>query len=305
MNPSARQNSSLAIAALMLLTCVFLLAGCNVIDEGAADERRSSVSSSDQSYLAAFGDWINVEPYGEVWTPRVVASWEPFSYGQWVYSDQGWLWESYEPYGWLVYHHGNWEFRDDTGWFWIPSNEWSPATVQWTNFDNYVGWAPAPPAGQILPAPYSPEGTRYWNVVRTEDFSHKDIGKYKIVKNATNLSIGAPMTDRRQPEVTTIEKATKTKITSVKLVRQQTPVGSRVYTKVILPESETKKIKPETATVEREVLVKKPVRPVADTPKKNPGKIEPAKRDADQSGKQNPDADGKKSDSTLVPKKVR
>jgi hypothetical protein len=96
--------------------------------------------------LASYGNWIERPSYGWVWTPRAVAaSWRPYQHGHWVWSDEGWVWVSDEPYGWATYHYGRWYDDPEIGWAWVPGDEWGPAWVSWQEGADYVGWAPLPP----------------------------------------------------------------------------------------------------------------------------------------------------------------
>ena len=96
--------------------------------------------------LSPFGDWIYTYEYGWSWLPRDVrVGWRPYSYGQWVLSDYGWFWVSYEPFGWATYHYGRWAWHPRLGWIWVPGRIWGPAWVSWQYGGGYVGWAPLPP----------------------------------------------------------------------------------------------------------------------------------------------------------------
>jgi hypothetical protein len=102
--------------------------------------------------LASYGHWIQRPRYGWVWTPRVaVASWRPYQYGHWVWTDLGWTWVSDEPFGWATYHYGRWYDDPDYGWEWIPGDQWAPAWVDWQAGNDYVGWAPLPPSYAYSP----------------------------------------------------------------------------------------------------------------------------------------------------------
>ena len=83
--------------------------------------------------LNAYGRWVNVEPYGEVWTPNGVGTdWVPYRDGQWTWNAQyGWTWVSSEAWGWAPYHYGRWFYQDGYGWCWDPpavasDPDWSP-----------------------------------------------------------------------------------------------------------------------------------------------------------------------------------
>ncbi len=97
--------------------------------------------------LASYGEWVEIAPYGWVWSPSDVGvGWKPYSEGWWVYTDYGWTFQSDEPWGWAVYHYGRWTYDENYGWVWVPGTEWGPAWVAWRYGDGYIGWAPLPPA---------------------------------------------------------------------------------------------------------------------------------------------------------------
>lgn len=90
------------------------------------------------------GDWVLIEPYGQVFRPRVIFdAWQPYQNGFWAPSDvYGWVWISTEPFGWATYHYGRWGYDRFQGWVWIPDVYWVPSYVTWESSSNYVGWAP-------------------------------------------------------------------------------------------------------------------------------------------------------------------
>lgn len=162
----------LVLSASLFLACI-----------GYAQELSIQVnanSSDDVGYLGQYGNWIDVQPYGSVWQPSVSSSWRPFTYGHWVWTDAGWAWVSYEPYGWMVYHYGNWDYQPSIGWFWIEGRDWSPARVQWRNYDGYSSWAPMPPPGREWQDPWQPEGPNFWVVVSGRNLDRDNIGHYRI-----------------------------------------------------------------------------------------------------------------------------
>ena len=96
--------------------------------------------------LASCGKWVDVGFYGRCWRPTgVIAGWQPYCDGYWVWTDYGWYWVSDEPWAWACYHYGYWVYDSTCGWIWVPGVEWAPARVCWRYGGGYVGWAPIPP----------------------------------------------------------------------------------------------------------------------------------------------------------------
>lgn len=111
-----------------------------------------------QSQLAPYGSWVDIAGYGPCWVPSVqsqVPDWRPyFNGGHWMYTDDGWAWQSDYPWGEYVFHYGRWMRDARFGWAWVPGYHWGPAWVSWRNADadGYVGWAPLPPGAHYDPA---------------------------------------------------------------------------------------------------------------------------------------------------------
>jgi hypothetical protein len=102
--------------------------------------------SSFHDALASYGDWLQVEPWGRVWTPwDVEPGWRPYTHGHWAATALGWTWVSDEAWGWAPFHYGRWTYHAQYGWIWIPDTVWAPAWVAWRAGNNWVGWAPLPP----------------------------------------------------------------------------------------------------------------------------------------------------------------
>jgi hypothetical protein len=99
-----------------------------------------------QEVLAPYGEWIETDRYGEVWTPRSVDhDWRPYRNGHWVYTECEWTWVEDEEWGWGPFHYGRWVFDPPYGWIWVPGAVWGPAWVAWRSGEGYVGWAALPP----------------------------------------------------------------------------------------------------------------------------------------------------------------
>jgi hypothetical protein len=101
-----------------------------------------------QAQLAPYGTWMNVPGYGLCWRPSVAAT-DPYrrpecDQGHWIYTADGWSWQSDYPWGDIAFHYGRW-YRDALGWVWVPGYDWAPAWVCWRQTEGYCGWAPLPP----------------------------------------------------------------------------------------------------------------------------------------------------------------
>jgi uncharacterized protein YraI len=128
--------------------------------------------------LAPYGSWVWIQ--GQyVWVPsRVDRSWRPYTRGRWVYTDRGWTWVSNEPFGWATYHYGRWGFSNRVGWFWVPGSRWAPAWVSWRESDDYLAWAPMPPAydgGINVNVSIGTVPDYYWQVVPSRSFLSDDL----------------------------------------------------------------------------------------------------------------------------------
>ena len=128
--------------------------------------------------LSRNGNWEVAAEYGNVWIPTiVVAGWEPYRDGRWVWTRQwGWSWVDNAPWGFAPFHYGRWiQYR--SRWAWAPGRfelrpAYSPALVTWvggpqvsvgitiggTRRPPQTGWAPLAPSQNYVPAyPHSPQ----------------------------------------------------------------------------------------------------------------------------------------------------
>jgi hypothetical protein len=177
--------------------------------------------------LNQYGDWVNVNQYGRVWQPSVVNNWQPFTNGHWAFDGNDWVWVSYEPFGWIVYHYGSWEFSPTYGWLWIPArDQWSPARVQWVDYGDNVCWAPLRYNNQNWSEPWENNNIHPWMVVKMQDFNRENISTYRennisrVIANNNQVQI-----ERRQPDVKVVQRYVREPIPIVKIVRE--PVSNQ------------------------------------------------------------------------------
>jgi hypothetical protein len=275
----------LGLAGLGLFLCL----GCAPFAYQQYAEEPSNMD--DVEYLSAYGEWGDVSPFGMVWRPHVIAGWEPFYYGHWVWTMDGWAWVSYEPYGWLVYHYGYWDYEPDLGWFWVPGDTWSPARVEWYTFGDYAGWAPLPPPNVYWPDPWEPFDTNVWIVVDINRFTSENIGSHRIQEPLRRDIIERHTPDPRAPDIGRVQIVTKRAVPVVKIrkepinihreaastPREQERVQKRTepqFEKIVLPDGQERKVKKYAPEVEREVLAPKKEAPAEQQqPEKKPGTV--------------------------------
>ena len=186
----------------LLVVALGSLWGCGPAQESTSTERREGNPFPE---LDAYGEWIDYPGLGQVWQPRVSYDWQPFTEGRWVWTDQGWLWYSDEPFGWAVYHYGYWVNEGASGWLWVPGYDWSPARVRWVVRDDAIGWAPLPPPGRSLPVAVDARG---WIVVHPRQFTQRNVGQYRGRLRQPPADPGGRDNTKRPPDVKMIEHFT-------------------------------------------------------------------------------------------------
>ncbi len=121
--------------------------------------------------LEKYGKWVETKEYGRVWVPSANQKdgWAPYKEGEWKKETKDKekecrYWHSYEPYGYIVYHYGYWQWTPIWGWYWIPGYVWAPAWVYWYHWGSWVYWTPI----WVDSWYYSryAHNPRFWNVVR-------------------------------------------------------------------------------------------------------------------------------------------
>lgn len=144
--------------------------------------------------LSPYGRWIEIAPDIIVWKPnKRFRHFKPYVRGNWIYTNYGWYWNSYEPFGHIVYHYGRWAYDDYYSWVWIPDYEWAPAWVEWCYNDDYIGWAPMGPVVNIyirLGITHNHDRYRYrsYNFVRYRNFGSSSLDR-EVVSEFDNRKI--------------------------------------------------------------------------------------------------------------------
>jgi len=139
------------------------------------------------SSLSPYGEWIDLQDGVKAWHPyNVSPEWKPYSIGRWNWTNNGWYWDSDEPFGWATYHYGRWIDDENYGWIWVPDYTWGPSWVEWRYDNDYVGWAPLPPYASFslnLGIRFSMgwhSHYRYWNFVSYGHFCDRSLNHFFI-----------------------------------------------------------------------------------------------------------------------------
>ncbi len=173
-----------------ILLVVVLFFSLSLITEGKVNYRVGVTFGYFYSSLGSYGDWYEISNGVYVWKPYGVAiNWQPYSVGRWLWTSDGWYWDSYEPFGYITYHYGRWFYDDYYGWVWYPSYEWAPAWVEWRYDDYYIGWAPLPPyaifrynVGIVFTISWNAP-LNYWYFVKYRHFYNDNVWGYGISNN--------------------------------------------------------------------------------------------------------------------------
>ncbi len=212
-----------------ILTRSILVVAVVALLSARADAGVSVSISMFQNDLDPYGSWVDVPSYGTCWRPSEVSSdWQPYTVGEWAYTDYGWTWVSHDRWGGMPYHYGTWVWESGYGWVWIPGTVWAPAWVTWCYGDSYVGWAPIPPSINMSYSGYSGSAivvsqTNYV-FVPTNRFVGVEISSARIprTRNAevfqqsrqrtTNFGVSGGFLVNRGPSVQRIEQVAHTRI---------------------------------------------------------------------------------------------
>lgn len=101
-----------------------------------------------QKYGNMYGEWIWDDYYGYIWRPFINdyrypwGDWAPYYCGRWATAGKQMFWVPEEPWGWVPYHLGIWQWDKKLGWVWMPGSMFAPAWVDWEFFMGYASWRP-------------------------------------------------------------------------------------------------------------------------------------------------------------------
>jgi hypothetical protein len=124
---------------------LIVILGLMISQKGRSQTSVSIGFNTFYSTLSPYGRWVDNSEYGRVWICNEPGFRPYYDNGRWEYTDEGWTWVSYYPWGWAPFHYGRWAYTGDYGWVWLPGYDWAPAWVTWSSDDDYYGWAPLGP----------------------------------------------------------------------------------------------------------------------------------------------------------------
>ncbi len=224
---------------IFLAVSAVILGGCTVVTQTTSNNQQYSDPTF--NVLNDYGQWIDVPGLGTVWRPYDENNWQPYYNGQWIWTDQGWMWQSNEPYGWVVYHYGNWDYTNAYGWVWLPNYVWEPARVRWYHQNGYVGWAPMPPLGTSSASIIYEN--RYvnntWVFVSEQNFYDKQVGHYRARDFSPDMGILRSRDGDRGPELRNIENASHRRIEPINPVREEMKAGNRKLVRYRVPDNKS------------------------------------------------------------------
>ncbi len=283
-----RMISRCALSGALIVTALLALAGCGTGSGAGRQDMTSQQRVFDE--LDRYGTWIDIPAYGTVWQPRVSPDWRPYTYGHWVWSDNGWVWVGYEPFAWIVYHYGSWYDDRGYGWVWVPAYDWAPAQVAWATSDDYIAWAPLPPQGAQIVQPGDPYWDQMWVLVPVARFRQQDVGKYNTGQNTVGAGRVRGGTGVA-PDFNKVREMSAGENTPMKIDLEKVSVEGRNLLRLKLPPDQEKIVDARAAEMRTNVLVpgtktdngtpkeQQRVRPaeapVRETPAKNDQPVKP------------------------------
>jgi hypothetical protein len=166
-----------------------------------------AVADFAQRYGNLYGEWINDQYFGYVWRPFYNdhymggGPWRPYYAGRWSIYRSQMFWVGSEPWGWIPYHTGLWQWSKTRGWFWIPGSAFAPAWVDWAYFSgSYWSWRP----WSMWDWGFYADSWFYNDWMYGDDFYWN--WRYQYWAGYGNWGAGIPATDPTEPALTRISK---------------------------------------------------------------------------------------------------
>ncbi len=108
---------------------------------------KAVVRFAQQFGVSPYGQWVWDDMYGYVWKPYLSTyypdgDWMPYMIGHWESVSGQMFWIPDEPWGWVPYHLGIWQWDKKLGWVWLPGSFFASAWADWDFFFGYATWRP-------------------------------------------------------------------------------------------------------------------------------------------------------------------
>ena len=129
-------------------------AGRTPATEDQPDNRNPAWSDLDTN-----GNWYNVPDQGYVWSPYDASNpgWDPYGNGYWMNNpNYGYMWISGEPWGFMPYQCGAWNYYSSFGWGWAPGGGCNPWWGGGRGWLFNIGIAPPRYRYPVRPRPRNP-----------------------------------------------------------------------------------------------------------------------------------------------------
>ncbi len=223
--------------------------------------------------LNRYGRWVYISGCGYCWRPIItVTVWRPYYYGRWTWVyPYGWVWVSYEPFGWITYHYGWWYWDPYYGWVWRPGYSWAPAWVRWYYWGDYIAWVPIDWYGHPIIIVNGRRWRRYDRlpitarsvvVLRKNQLMAKNIAKIAVSTKTLTLKKATFKPLSAQPYA--IKSIKKVKVGKKYVIKRSFEAVTKVTSKssILAPSSKYRVISPKKSTVKStftKPTLKKPI----------------------------------------------
>ena len=159
-------------------------------------ENEKQIPQDFEETLAKHGKWIEDADYGQIWVPNAnkERGWKPYQDGMWQnHDDKSLFFFSFEPFGYIVYHYGQWQWSPSSRWYWIPGYTWGPAWVNWYQYGDYAYWSPTYHDKQYYNRyyrDYNWSGSRFWTSIHKNQLRSPNLSRITRANRAPLINIG-------------------------------------------------------------------------------------------------------------------